>query len=347
MNGLENETILVVDDAAENIALLSDILGDDYRVIFARDGLEALHLAQKTPQPNLILLDVMMPGMDGYETCRRLKSDLRTRGIPVIFLTAHSDVNNEEIGLRLGAVDYLHKPCHPAIVLQRVRIHLEAHNQNLALEQRVRERTAELEETRLEIIRRLGRAGEYRDNETGMHVIRMAKCCYLLALAAGIPEDHAKMLEVVAPMHDIGKIGIPDKILLKPGTFTAEEREIMRQHTRIGAEIIGEHASGLLRLARSVAMTHHERWDGRGYPEGISGEAIPIEGRIVSICDVYDALTSARPYKTAWTSAAAVEYIASESGGAFDPGLVPRFIELVPEFAQIRSAYSDDRSRFW
>ena len=138
MNGLENETILVVDDAAENIALLSDILGDDYRVIFARDGLEALHLAQKTPQPNLILLDVMMPGMDGYETCRRLKSDLRTRGIPVIFLTAHSDVNNEEIGLRLGAVDYLHKPCHPAIVLQRVRIHLEAHNQNLALEQRVR-----------------------------------------------------------------------------------------------------------------------------------------------------------------------------------------------------------------
>ncbi len=347
MSGSEKETILVVDDVAENIALLADILGDDYRVVFARNGLEALHVAQKAPQPSLILLDVMMPGMDGYETCRRLKSDLRTRGIPVIFLTAHSDVNNEEIGLRAGAVDYLHKPCHPAIVRQRVRIHLEVHNQNLALEQRVRERTTELEETRLEIIRRLGRAGEYRDNETGMHVIRMAKCCYLLALAAGIPEHHAKMLEVVAPMHDIGKIGIPDNILLKPGEFTAEEREIMRQHARIGAEIIGEHDSGLLRLARSVALTHHERWDGNGYPEGIAGEAIPIEGRIVSLCDVYDALTSARPYKTAWTAEAAVDYIVAQSGAAFDPGLVPLFVDLVPEFAQIRSAYSDDRSRFW
>ena len=344
MSGSEKETILVVDDVAENIALLADILGDDYRVVFARNGLEALHVAQKAPQPSLILLDVMMPGMDGYETCRRLKSDLRTRGIPVIFLTAHSDVNNEEIGLRAGAVDYLHKPCHPAIVRQRVRIHLEVHNQNLALEQRVRERTTELEETRLEIIRRLGRAGENRDNETGM---RMAKCCYLLALAAGIPEHHAKMLEVVAPMHDIGKIGIPDNILLKPGEFTAEEREIMRQHARIGAEIIGEHDSGLLRLARSVALTHHERWDGNGYPEGIAGEAIPIEGRIVSLCDVYDALTSARPYKTAWTAEAAVDYIVAQSGAAFDPGLVPLFVDLVPEFAQIRSAYSDDRSRFW
>ena len=341
MNGLENETILVVDDAAENIALLSDILGDDYRVIFARDGLEALHLAQKTPQPNLILLDVMMPGMDGYETCRRLKSDLRTRGIPVIFLTAHSDVNNEEIGLRLGAVDYLHKPCHPAIVRQRVRIHLELHNQNLALEERVRERTRELEETRVEIVRRLGRAGEYRDNETGFHVIRMSQYCYCLAIAAGIAPQQAELLQLAAPMHDIGKIGIPDRILLKPGKLDEEERKIMQGHVLIGAEIIGDHPSGLLALARSVALTHHERWDGAGYPNGLTGESIPIEGRIAAICDVFDALTCVRIYKPVWTFDAAVDYIVGEAGKAFDPALVALFFDVVPQFAEIRARYAD------
>ena len=344
MNGLENETILVVDDAAENIALLSDILGDDYRVIFARDGLEALHLAQKTPQPNLILLDVMMPGMDGYETCRRLKSDLRTRGIPVIFLTAHSDVNNEEIGLRLGAVDYLHKPCHPAIVLQRVRIHLEAHNQNLALEQRVRERTAELEETRLEIIRRLGRAGEYRDNETGMHVVRMSQCCHRLALAAGVPQDKAALLLIAAPMHDVGKIGIPDQILLKPGKLTPEEWTVMQRHAEIGAEIIGVHDSELLVIARSVALTHHERWDGTGYPEGLSGEAIPVVGRLMALSDVYDALISRRVYKDPFSHEETVRTIKGAKGSHFDPDVVEAFFELEKEFEKIALEYNDDEA---
>jgi len=310
-------------------------------VTFARNGLEALTAAQQKPQPSLILLDVMMPGMDGYEVCRRLKGDMRTQSIPIIFLTAQSNVSDEEVGLQLGAVDYLHKPCHAAIVRQRVRIHLELHNQNLALEERVRERTRELEETRIEIVRRLGRAGEYRDNETGMHVIRMSHYCHRLALAAGISAATAELLLVAAPMHDIGKIGIPDHILLKPGKLTPDEWAIMQRHAQIGAEIIGEHNSELLTIARSVALTHHERWDGNGYPQGLAGEAIPIEGRIAAVCDVFDALTSTRPYKQAWTEQAAFDYVVGESGKAFDPLLVRLFIDLLPEYAKIRARYDD------
>lgn len=341
MNRDTKETILVVDDVPENIGYLAEILGSQYRVTFATNGQEALTAALEQPQPSLILLDVMMPVMDGYETCRRLKADLRTQGIPVIFLTAQSDTSDEEIGLLLDAVDYLHKPCHPAIVLQRVRIHLELHNQNMALEERVRERTRELDETRIEIIRRLGIAGEYRDNETGLHVVRMSQYCYRLAVAAGVSLSQAEMLQLTAPMHDIGKIGIPDHILLKPGKLNDEEREAMKRHTVIGAEIIGNHPSALLMMARSVALSHHERWDGTGYPAGLVGESIPFEGRIASICDVFDALTSIRPYKKAWPFDDAIDYIAAESGKAFDPVLVSLFLKLIPDYAEIRARYTE------
>ena len=335
------ETILVVDDLPENISNMADILQPDYRVTFATSGLRALEMARESPQPSLILLDLVMPDIDGYETCRRLKADLRTADIPIIFVTAQGDVQHEEIGLSIGAVDYLHKPCHPAIVLQRVRIHLELRNQNLALEARVRERTHALEETRVEIIRRLGRAGEYRDNETGMHVVRMSKYCQRLALAAGISEAQAELLLLASPMHDIGKIGIPDAILLKPGKFDEHERKVMQQHTTIGAEIIGDHQSNLLRLARQIALTHHERWDGTGYPNGIAGEAIPIEGRIAAICDVFDALVSTRPYKRAWRVEDALGFIANESATSFDPGLVRIFLAISPEILEIGKFYQD------
>jgi putative two-component system response regulator len=340
MSAISRQTILVVDDVPENIGMLAEILGSEYRVIFASNGPDAIALAKSQP-PDLILLDVMMPGMDGYDVCLDLKADMRTHDIPIIFLTAHTDANNEELGLRLGAVDYLHKPCHPAIVQRRVRVHLKLHNQNLALEDQVRERTRELEETRVEIVRRLGRAGEYRDNETGMHVIRMSKFCHRLALAAGVHPATAELLQLAAPMHDIGKIGIPDHILLKPGKLDEAEWTIMKTHAQIGADIIGHHSSSLLALAQSIALTHHERWDGKGYPNGLIGEGIPLEGRIAAISDVFDALTSVRPYKDAWTATDAVNYIVTEAGKAFDPTLVGLFVGLQPDFTCIRERYAD------
>jgi putative two-component system response regulator len=340
VNPVPLETILVVDDVPANIDMLADILRADYRVIFATSGVDALETAM-TAKPSLIMLDVMMLGMDGYEVCRRLKGDLRTCGIPVIFLTAQADPVNEELGLKLGAVDYLYKPCHAAIVRQRVRLHIELRNQNVALETKVRERTRELEETRIEIIRRLGRAAEYRDNETGMHVMRMSQCCHRLAIAAGIPAGQAEILQLAAPMHDIGKIGIPDRILLKPGKLDAEEWAIMQRHVQIGAEIIGKHQSPLLDVARTVALTHHERWDGKGYPLGLVGEVIPIEGRIAAICDVYDALRSVRPYKQAWPQEKAIALIVEQSGLAFDPALVKLFHDQLNEFARISDLFAD------
>jgi putative two-component system response regulator len=344
MTGNHRKTILVVDDIPENIDLLAGSLTPEYRVTFATNGADALTAALSCPAPSLILLDIMMPGMDGHEVCRRLKSDLRTRSIPVIFVSALSDPQDEAYGLELGAVDFLHKPCNPVIVLQRVQIHLQLHNQNMALENKVRARTRELEATRIEIIRRLGRAAEYRDNETGMHVIRMSQACQRLALATGVPPTQAELLSLAAPMHDIGKIGIPDQILLKPAPLNETEWTLMRRHPLIGAEIIGDHESELLVTARNVALTHHERWDGTGYPRGISGEEIPLEGRIAAICDVYDALTSERPYKRAWTQENAVDYIQCRSGHDFEPRLVSHFVELLPEIDEIRACYRDAKS---
>jgi putative two-component system response regulator len=334
------ETILVVDDIPENIDVLAGILRPHYQVKFATNGRDALELCQGDP-PSLVLLDVMMPGMSGHEVCQRLKADLRTGDIPVIFLTALVETRDEEIGLALGAVDYLHKPCHPAIVLQRVRIHLQLHNQNLALEAKVRERTRQLDDTRVEIIRRLGRAAEYRDNETGLHVVRMSQSAGLLARAAGVPESLADLLVEAAPMHDIGKIGIPDHILLKPGKLDPAEWAVMKTHPLIGAEIIGEHESDLLRLARTVALNHHERWDGGGYPHGLAGEAIPLEGRIVTIADVFDALTSERPYKKAWPVDEARDFIRDQAGLAFDPTLVALFLDLLPKIVEINQRFAD------
>lgn len=334
------ETILVVDDVPENIDVLAGMLRPRYRVQFATNGPDALELCLRDP-PSLILLDVMMPVMSGYDVCRRLKADMRLCDIPVIFLTALTESRDEEMGLALGAVDYLHKPCKPAIVAQRVRIHLDLHNQNLVLEARVRERTRQLEDSRIEIIRRLGRAAEYRDNETGLHVVRMSQSAGLLARAAGVPATRADLLVEAAPMHDIGKIGIPDRVLLKPGKLDADEWTIMKTHPLIGAEIIGEHDSDLLRLARTVALSHHEKWDGSGYPYGLAGEAIPLEGRIVTIADVFDALTSERPYKKAWSTDAAIDYIRGQSGLGFDPALVTLFDTVLPEMIEINRRLAD------
>lgn len=299
---MDKATILVVDDTPENIDILVGILSSDYKIRVAIDGPKALALAQKST-PDIILLDVMMPGMNGYEVCERLKQDPLTCHIPVIFVTALAETADETQGFALGAVDYITKPVSAPVVQARVKTHLALYDQKRLLEQQVKERTKELEETRFEIIRRLGRAAEYKDNETGLHVVRMSLYARLLAIQSGLPDKYCELIYNAAPMHDIGKIGTPDSILKKPAKLDEPEWDEMQRHAEIGAEIIGDHHDPLLEMARRIALSHHEKWDGSGYPFGVSGQDIPIEGRIVAIADVFDALTSIRPYKKAWTVA--------------------------------------------
>jgi putative two-component system response regulator len=341
-------TILIVDDTPQNLNVASRILREHYRALVALDGPKALEIARAEPRPDLILLDVMMPGMNGYEVCRQLKADPATAEIPVIFLTAMNEIDNEAQAFEAGAVDFITKPMQPVTMLARVRTHvkLAAHEKHLTTLVRLRthaleEKTRELERTRLEIIRRLGRAAEYKDDDTGLHVIRMSHYARLLAQAAGFSDDRAELLFFAAPMHDIGKIGIPDSILQKSSALTDEEWVTMRQHPAIGAGIIGKHDSELLETARVVALTHHEWWNGAGYPRARAGADIPIEGRIVAIADVFDALTSKRPYKEAWTVKDSIDYMVGESGTHFDPDLMPRFVELLPQALEIKAQYTD------
>ncbi|QEP42632.1 response regulator [Ectothiorhodospiraceae bacterium BW-2] len=338
-----NGTILIVDDAEENLEIIEALLEDDYTILKAKSGYHAIDIA-KEYRPDLILLDVMMPNMDGYQTCRRLKDDPSTWDIAVVFLTSLHDGDNEEIGLKLGAIDYLHKPFRPAIFLQRIANHIRMLRNQHTLEQQVRERTAELEQTRFEIIRRLGQAAEYRDNETGMHVLRMSHSSAIMARLAGFNEARAELLRQAAPMHDVGKIGIPDQILLKPGKLDSQEWEIMRSHSLMGAQIIGDNDSPLLQLARTIALHHHERWDGNGYPFGLRGESILLEVRIVTVADVFDALISRRPYKEPWSKERAVEFILDQSGSQFDPDVVALFEQALPDIERVNSRYADEVS---
>jgi putative two-component system response regulator len=320
--------ILAVDDEPSNLQLLRQILQDQYSMLYAKDGQRALELAQQE-RPDLILLDVMMPGMTGYEICRQLKATPATAAIPVIFVTALAEINDELSGFEAGAVDYIMKPVSAPIVKARVRTHLSL------------VRTDELLESRLQIVQRLGLAAEYKDNETGLHVIRMSHFARLLGLAAGMNEAEAEDLLHAAPLHDVGKIGIPDRILQKPGTLDAEERRIMQSHVEIGARIIGEHERGVLKLAHRIALGHHEKWDGSGYPSGLAGEAIPFEARIVAIADVFDALTSERPYKKAWPVEEALNYLRDNRGRHFDPALVDRFLTLMDPVREIMRRWAE------
>ena len=320
--------LLLVDDEPTNLQVLRHVLQADYRLLFATDGARALQVAREQ-LPQLILLDIMMPGMDGYAVCRALKADPATAGIPVIFITALNDSQDETAGFDVGGVDYLTKPVSPPVVRARVRTHLSL------------VRMEELRETRLQIVQRLGRAAEYKDNETGMHVIRMSHFSQLLALAAGCSPAWAEDLLNAPPMHDVGKIGIPDAILRKPGKLDAQEWEVMRRHPAMGAEIIGQHPGGLLQMAHAIALQHHEKWDGSGYPHGLAGEAISLEARLVAIADVFDALTAERPYKKAWPVADAVAHIQAQAGQHFDPALVMLLEPLLPELLEIRARWAD------
>lgn len=321
--------VLIIDDEATNLQILNEILQKDYQLLFAKDGNKGIELTI-SEEPELILLDVMMPEMTGHDVCKILKSNEKTKYIPVIFVTALSDIEDEEKGFQLGAVDYITKPVSPPIVKARIINHLSLVNVN------------EVKKTRLQIVQRLGMASEYKDNETGMHVIRMSHYSQTLALAFGYSSEQAEEILNAAPMHDVGKIGIPDFIIQKPGKLSPEEWEIMKRHPEIGAEIIGDHHSTLLKLARSIAITHYEKFDGTGYPYQLKGENIPLEGRIIAIADVFDALTTVRPYKKAWEVDAAIEFLKQESGKHFDPVLVQKFITVLPKILEIKNQWPEE-----
>ncbi|CAN7413791.1 two-component system response regulator [Acidovorax sp. NB1] len=355
-------TVLVVDDTPDNLSLMSDLLRTDYKVKLAPNGERALQIVAGESKPDLILLDIMMPDMDGYEVLRRLQFNPDTEDIPVIFLTAMSAADDESIGLELGAVDYITKPINPAIVMARVRNHLQlkrardylAHH-NHVLEEEVASRTRALAELQDATIRAMASLAETRDNETGNHIRRTQH--YVETLARHL-QNHPRFKEELtdtnietifksAPLHDIGKVGIPDRILLKPGKLTPEEFEIMKTHTTLGRDAIVAAESDttqdnpFFRYAKEITYSHQEKWDGSGYPEGLMGNNIPLSARLMAVADVYDALISERVYKAAFTHEAAVEIIRDGRASHFDPDMVDAFLVLSEEFRRIAQRFAD------
>ena len=309
--------ILVVDDEPNNLQLLKQMLNEQYQLLFATNGVKAMEAAAKH-LPDLILLDIMMPGISGYETCERLKANPLTKDIPVIFVTAMGEVEQETHGFDVGGVDYIQKPISGPIVLRRVKTHLSlVHVQ-------------ELEKSQKAAIYMLGEAGHYNDTDTGDHIWRIAAYSRALAEAAGWPEQMLDMLEFAAPMHDTGKIATPDNILKAPRKLTPEEWVIMKQHSEAGYNILSKSDTPLFRMAAEIARYHHEKWDGSGYPFGLSGEAIPESARIVAIADAYDALTMKRAYKEPWSIEDSMAEIIGKSGSQFDPRLVKLFEKVFP-----------------
>lgn len=328
-NTAQQAKILIVDDEPLNLKVLKQVLQDNYRLSFAKNGMDAIELVNKE-KPSLILLDVMMPGMTGFEVCRHLKTDPQTSTIPVIFVTALADEADESEGFAAGGVDYINKPISPALVRARVKTHLSLVHID------------ELKRTHLELIQRLGRAAEFKDNETGLHVMRMSHVSGRLALQLGMDAYYSEQLIHAAPMHDIGKIGIPDYVLLKPGKLDDEELAIMRKHPEMGAKILDNSTSPLIKLAHSVALYHHEKWDGSGYPFGLKGEEIPLEARIVAVADVFDALLNKRPYKEAWPVEDAVAEIEANRGKHFDPAVVDAMLQCLPELIVINNTWLEE-----
>ncbi|HRE16546.1 MAG: response regulator [Candidatus Accumulibacter sp.] len=319
--------ILIVDDEPQNLAALRHVLDEHYMLAFATSGEMALEVVAKR-QPALILLDVRMPDLDGFEVCRRLKANPALEAIPVIFVTSLADVWDEARGFEVGAVDYITKPISPAIVLARVRTHLSL------------VRAHRLEKSYRDAIYMLGTAGHYNDTDTGVHIWRMAAYSRALAQAAGWPDEDCKRLEMAAPMHDTGKIGIPSNILRKPAKLDAAEWEVMKTHARLGHDILKKSDAPVFQLAAEVALRHHEKWDGSGYPDGLVGDAIPESARIVALADVFDALTMRRPYKEPWPIEKTVVQIREASGSHFEPRLVELFVGILPELLAIRERWN-------
>ncbi len=376
---LPKSTVLVVDDTRTNLSIMGELLSPLYRVRVANSGPHALQAVHTEPRPDLILLDIMMPGMDGYEVMRRLQADPKLSDIPVIFVTAMGSDDDEEHGLRLGAVDYVTKPIRPAILLARVKAHLELkhartwlQNQNLHLENVVAQRMRENELIKNVSIHALAMLAEKRDNETGNHLVRTRSYVQVLIkhlethprFAEALQEPQRSLIIRAAPLHDIGKVGIPDHILLKPGKLTPEEFEIMKQHAQIGADALNEAVSrvlgpnpdaatevkagasalAFLEIARQIAHSHHEKWDGSGYPQGLRGEDIPVGARLMAIADVYDALTCRRHYKDPFPLDRVEQIIRDGHGTHFDPDVVDAYFACRDQFIDIAQRFADERT---
>ncbi|MBV8048829.1 MAG: two-component system response regulator [Paludibacterium sp.] len=358
----KRQTVLVVDDTPINLTLMSELLKGRYRILLANSGEAALDILRHDSLPDLILLDIMMPGIGGFEACRLIKDDPRTCGIPVIFLTARVDIEDEESGFSAGAVDYITKPISPAIVLARIQTHLKlkAMNDFLAdtnayLAREVERRTREVQVIQDVTIVAMASLAETRDSDTGQHIRRTQHYVRRLAQALQphpkfrdfLSDENIDLIYKSAPLHDIGKVGIPDRILLKPGKLTPEEFEIMKSHTVLGRDAIAsaekllDTPSSFLRFAREIAHRHQEKWDGSGYPDGLTGDDIPVAARLMAIADVYDALISRRVYKPGFAHSEAVQRIQAERGRHFDPDMVDAFVAIAGDFLEIAQRYSD------
>jgi len=341
--------ILIVDDQVPNVTLLEKMLkhAGYQNVVGITDSRQAVSMYLQH-EVDLLLLDIRMPHMDGFDVMDKLQESISDDYLPILVLTAELAAETKAKALCNGAKDFLTKPFDQLEVLQRIHnilevrlLHKQVKKQNQDLEETVRKRTQELADSRFEIIQRLGRAAEYKDNETGNHIVRMSKFSQMLAKAAGLSETETEMILNAAPMHDIRKIGIPDRVLLKPGKLDAEEWEIMQSHVTIGADLLSGGESALMMMARNIALLHHEKWDGSGYPNGLAGEEISIEGRICALCDVFDALTSERPYKKAWSIEDAMALIHEQSGKHFDPNLVTLFTGILDDVVSFRNRHLD------
>ncbi|MBF0629039.1 MAG: response regulator [Magnetococcales bacterium] len=334
--------ILIVDDQKLNLIVLKSLLRQHgYVNVVTLDDprqVEELWIQQRF---DLMLLDLEMPHLSGIEVMRVLERISRDPYLPILVITANTEESTRLEALAHGAQDFLNKPFNPSEVLSRIRNMLTVRLLYKRMEEKIRERTRQLHETRLEVIRCLGRAAEYRDNETGQHVIRMGQFSALIARQMGLSEAHCDLILHATPMHDVGKIGIPDRILLKPGRLEPEEFEIIKAHATIGGSILSGYREEPLITAHKIALTHHEKWDGSGYPKGLSGEAIPIESRICAVADVFDALTSWRPYKQPWTTEDAIALITRERGSHFDPTVVDALLASMEEIMAIKLAICD------